>query len=313
MNESLKNAYIQEVIKYLPQTLREDIKNELNANIDDQIENENLSLEDVLLDLGHPRLLAYSYLDEKENVIGPRYKESYYNILKLLIPLVWTIIIVTHLISLLFTGDFNFDDMFSSVTQSTFVVFTYVTVSFIIAEKVNKGENVKDDWSPKDINIKKYSHKTWSRSSSYVGIIFSLIFLVMINRFPELIGINIIGENTNIPFLDLANFDTFKLWFNIALIISVTRLFLRIFFVEYTKTTSLVSVGLNLISLIIVLSIMFNPNLLNPNLSSELSNLGFPEMFSFDFVHNLFRLSGLIILLIFGFDSYKELKYGLTQ
>lgn len=310
MNENLKNAYISEVIKYLPLSLKEDIKMELSANIDAQMENENMSLEDVLLDLGHPKQLAYSYLDNKEYVIGPRYKESYYQTLKLLIPLIWTIIIALDLISFIFTGDYSFSEMFESLNQATFVVFTYVTIGFIIAEKVNKNQDQNKDWHPSQIDIKKNSQKSWSRSSSYVGIIFTILFLVIINRFPHLIGINVIGENTNIPFFNLNDFDTYKTWLNIALIISATRLFLRIFFTEYNKINSSISFILNLISLVIVLAIILNPNLLNPNLSQELTNLGFPELFSFNFIHNLFRLAGLIIFIVFTIDSYKELKYG---
>jgi hypothetical protein len=310
MNELLKKTYIQEVIKYLPETQRQDIREELETNIEAQMENENLSLEDVLLNLGHPKTLAYSYLDKDENVIGPSYKESYYNTLKLLIPLIWVIIVVVNLISLIFTGEFDIVELLSSVWQSTFVVFTYVTVSFIIAEKVTKGKNIHENWHPNDLKINKYSHKTWSRSNSYVGIIFILVLLVIFNRFPELIGINVIGENINVPLLNLNYFDTYLLWVNIALVISATRLFLRLFFVNYTKLTSIVSVSLNLISLVIALIFLLSPQLLNPNLASELANLGFPEVLSFNVINYSFKSTGIIILILFCFESYKELKYG---
>src|SRR6056297_3247989 len=103
MNDLLKKAYIEAVIKHLPTDQKEDIKKELSTIIDDLIESDDKSLEKALLYLGKPKSLAMNYLEQKDYVIGPKYKSLYFQTLKFVIPLIWTIILVLNLVSLLFT------------------------------------------------------------------------------------------------------------------------------------------------------------------------------------------------------------------
>jgi hypothetical protein len=312
MNDLLKEAYIEEVIKYLPLSQREDIKRELNSLIDDSMENEDKSIEQVLIDLGQPKKLAYQYLDESVYVIGPRYKESYYTMLKTLIPIVWLIIIVLNVLSIIFTGDYEFGDILSGVFDSTFVVFTYVTVGFILAEKfVNKEK--EEDWHPSQLKTDKLKEKTWSKTESFVGIIFVLSFMVLLNQFPHIIGINVVGTGDNIPFLDIDNFQPYLLWMNIGLIAAATRLFVRFFMPYYNKISCSISTGLHLISTVIFIVVFTDKDLLNPNLTSQIQAMNFPDFINFDFIHSLFLVMAAIVLIVFVIDTFKEVKYGILK
>jgi hypothetical protein len=312
MNNLLKEAYIEAVIKYLPLSQREDIKKELDSLIEDSMENEGKSIEEVLADLGQPKKFAYQYLDESFYVIGPRYKESYYNMLKTLIPLVWLIIIVLNVLSIIFTGDYNNGDILSGVFNSTFVVFTYVTVGFILAEKfINKDKT--EDWHPSQLNTDKLTQKSWPKSESYIGIVFVLSFMVLLNNFPHIIGINDVGTGDNIPFLNIDGLDTYLILMNIGLISAATRLFVRIFMPYYNKVSCSISIGLHFISALLFIIVFVDKDLLNPNLTSQIQAMNFPEFINFDFIHSLFLVMAGIVFIVFALDTFKEVKYGILK
>jgi hypothetical protein len=313
MNDLLKKAYIHEVVKHLPLNQREDIQKELSTIIDDLIENENMSLEEALISLGKPRDLANNYLDQKAYIIGPRYKTMYFQALKFLIPLIWTIIIIFNLLTLLFSGDFSFESMMSSAFNSTFVVFTYVTVGFMIAERVNVDKEDEEEWHPKELNVEKHQLKTWSKSSSYVGMISLIILMVLFNRFSHLIGINVIGSGDQVAFINQMDYDQFLPWINISLVILITRLFIRLFFPYYTKIACIISISLHALATVIFLFVILNPNFLNPNLTSELQAMNFPDFIDFDFIKNIFILTAIVVSMIFVIESFQEARYGIFK
>ncbi|HKL47203.1 MAG TPA: hypothetical protein VJ878_00920 [Candidatus Izemoplasmatales bacterium] len=313
MNDLLKKAYIEAVIKHLPTDQKEDIKKELSTIIDDLIESDDKSLEKALLYLGKPKSLAMNYLEQKDYVIGPKYKSLYFQTLKFVIPLIWTIILVLNLVSLLFTGYFNFDSIFSGAFNSTFIVFTYITLGFMIAEKVNGVKNDNQSWHPNDLNLDKYELKKWPKSNSYVGIIALLVIMILFNRYAHLIGINIIGSSDQVVFINQANYHQFLPWINLGIMLLLTRLFLRLFFSYYTKLSCIISISLHGIASIILLAVFFNVNFLNPNLTSELQSLNFPEFINFDFIHNIFILIGIVTIIVFIIDTFQEVRYGLFK
>jgi len=306
----MKEVYIEEVIKHLPQEQRDDIKKELETIIEDKMDNEQMTLEEALNDLGHPRDFAYQYLDHKVYLIGPRYKDSYVNTLKFVGPLVWAIIIVLHMFSLLFTGDFNFGELLSALFNSIFIVFTYVTVGFMIAEKVNQDQQSKTTWSVNDLDLSKYERKNYKKSNIYVSLIFILAFAVLINQFPGLIGINVIGSGENIPFLNMARIEPFIVWLNIALVVGATRQFVRFFLAKNNPISSIISVILNTITIVIIMVVFLNPQFLNPNLTDELAALNFPDFIDFNFIHNLFRVMAVIAFIAYVVDTITDLRYG---
>jgi uncharacterized membrane protein len=310
MNDRMKQVYIEEVIKHLPQEQRKDIQTELETIIDDKVENEQKTVEEALNELGNPRDFAYQYLDHDVYLIGPRYKDSYINTLKFVAPLVWAIIIILHMITLLFTGEFNFFELLSVLFNSIFIVFTYVTVGFMIAEKVKQDQHVQESWSVNDLDLTKYESKTYKKANIYVSLIFILGFAILINQFPGLIGINVIGTDENIPFLNLAEIKPFIVWLNIGLIIAATRQFVRFFLAKNNPISSIISIALNTITTAILMIVFLNPNFLNPNLTNELAALNFPDFIDFNFIHNIFRAMAGIVAVAYIIDTIKDLRYG---
>lgn len=313
MNDNLKKAYIEDVVKHLPMNQRQDMRKEISALIDDLMEDDNKTIEDVLQDLGNPKLLALNYLDHDAYLIGPKYKTTYLQTLKFIIPLVWTIIIVFNLLTWLFAGNFSFDSMMSSAFNSTFIVFTYVTLGFMIAEYAHRDKPEETQWKLSDLDIEKHQTKVWPKSSSYIGIISLLVIIILFNRFEYLIGINVIGSNERVIFINTNQYHAFLPWINIALTISITRLFLRLFFPYYTKKSTTISISLNAIATIILMIVFLSTNFINPNLTTELQAMSFPEFINFDFIKHIFILISIIVFITFFIDTIQEIKYGFIK
>lgn len=308
MNEELKNVYIQEVIKYLPTSQRKDVQKELVSIISDQLDHENMTLEDILIELGNPRDLAYQYLDDYPYVIGPRYKESYFNTLKYVLPIVAMALVVLNIIAWIFQGQINFMDFISSIFNTTFISFTYITVGFIIAEKVIQRHGDKDNWHPRNLDISRYKEKPYKKSSIWSGLIIITILLTLFNVFPELIGVHSLGTNEHIAFIDLDQYSNYQPWINIAFILLMLRLFIRFFVNRHNKKATMISIGLHFIASFILVITFISPGLLNPKLTLEFADMNFPEIINYNFIYNIFRLMAGVVIIVFSVDSYKDYR-----
>lgn len=308
MNEDLKNTYIQDVIKYLPRHKKEETQKELSSIIDDQMASEDMSLEDILIEFGHPRDLAGQYLDDYPYVIGPRYKESYYNTLKYVIPIVTLASAFLSLLVWIFQGDITFLDFLSSMFNIIFISFTYITLGFIIAEKIIRRNERQDNWHPKNLDLSKYREKPYKESTIWSGLIIVTTLITLFNVFPDLIGIHSISTDQHIAFIDLDNYSKYLPWLNIAFILLMLRLFTRLFVNRHNKFVMMFSILLHFIASFILVITFISPGLLNPRLSLEFANMNFPEIINYQFIFNIFRLIGLIVITVFIVNSYKDYK-----
>jgi hypothetical protein len=309
MNEELKYVYIQEVIKYLPNSQKKDIEKELDTIIEDQLANENMSLEDVLIELGHPRDLAYGYLeDDHPYVIGPRFKESYFNTLKYVLPIVAMAIASLNILALIFQGEKTFLDFMSSIFNSAFISFTYITVGFIIAEKVINQKETKDNWHPNKLDLSKYREKPYKKSNIWSGLIVVTILIALFNVFPELIGVHSITTNEHIHFIDLDHYSKYQPWINVAFVLLMLRLFIRFFVNKHNKTAMIVSISLHFIASFILVITFLSPGLINPRLTLEFADMNFPEIINYEFIYNLFRIIAGVVIIVFSVDSYKDYR-----
>lgn len=147
----LVNRYVYAVTQHLPINSREDVSNELRANIEDMLP-ENPSESDVrgvLEELGNPMKLADEYSETKRYLIGPSLYDSYFSVLKLVVGIVIVVFASIALISKLFApspdgGLFEmsidiFVSMIVAIIQGITQAFLWVTLTFIILEKTGKS------------------------------------------------------------------------------------------------------------------------------------------------------------------------------
>lgn len=220
--ENMKNYvdnYIYDVVRRLPKEQRDDVSLELRTLIEDMLE-DGSDIEAVLKQLGRPSELAEKYRERPRYLISPDQFDSYIETLKKVVPIAAIVGVVFGVIQEV-VGHFlqnpgvinTFTDV-SKVIGKTFgssvglgislmfqaVVWT--TVAFVVIDYTQYKKKSKE-WSIDELpQMPNEKLKSISRSETIVGIVFSIIFTVVIITslyfaFPSLINIS----NTSVVIL----------------------------------------------------------------------------------------------------------------
>ncbi len=222
--------YIYAVTKRLPASMREDVKAELDANIQDMMaedpENETLLLQKLHM-LGHPRVLANNYRGKDRYVVSPEYYDDYLTTLKI----VGTIFIIVSLVTgflqaLTSTPDPFFPKIVENVLNTVFnhlwegllMAFAWTTIGFWIASSVNRNRN-SEEWKLSDLpDLPENKSVAISRFGTIVelivGVSFSLIFIILLRN-----GIPFFNQSVIDPFMPF-----FYLSVGLDLIVGITKL-----------------------------------------------------------------------------------------
>ena len=196
--------YIYAVTKRLPQAQREEVANDLRANLADMIGDApktDAEILEILRNLGHPRVLANNYRGKERTVVAPEYYDDYLNVLKVVATIVVVVNVVTGIISILTTSlptDFVvlletiFENVFGNIWESLLMAFAWTTIGFWIAGAVGSKQH-KDEWKISD--LPELPHPN-SVKISRIGVAFELIFGVSFG----IIGLILI--NNGIPYLN---------------------------------------------------------------------------------------------------------------
>lgn len=153
--------YIYAVTQKLPQEQRKDIATELRGLILDMLEQrgkkENVKesdIEEVLLELGHPRELADQYRGSKKYLIGPDLYDSYIYLLKIVLSIVSISIAISFIIkSVLHPMNIleHFVDMILSIVLTLPATFGWLTFVFALGELFGAKTNINQNWKPSDL------------------------------------------------------------------------------------------------------------------------------------------------------------------
>ena len=137
----LVETYLYHVGRQLPQKQKNDIIDELRANILDQLESldkpiEDKDIEDLLITLGSPDQIAKAYTQDVKCVIGPELVDTYWTVLKFVLIGV-TIAYAVIGIILMATTDFTVAKLtqsiirfFAQTWQTGLSVYAMVTLIF---------------------------------------------------------------------------------------------------------------------------------------------------------------------------------------
>lgn len=206
----LVERYIAAVKRELPTRSREDIGRELEANIMDKIDAleeqhgplNQQQVNDLLLEMGHPRTVAREFYPPKPLVsvqLMPIYLNTLYMVLGILF-VISSLEVATRWLSgsemtlfLLMKG------LLSSFLNAGYFAFTWVTIAFIVMTRDNKKQqdNESCQWSPAQLPsaLNSWQH---IRLQDIFTDLASLLFLALIIWYPILRpgpGINSIFNN----------------------------------------------------------------------------------------------------------------------
>jgi hypothetical protein len=310
----LTERYIYDVVRRLPSSQRSDVAKEIRGLVEDMLSSrtETPGKEDiqaVLLALGNSAELADKYRDSGRYLIGPAYYDLYLMILRIVLAAVAFGITIALLITNFFEPDRNvvggFAEIVSGVISACFQAFAYVTIIFALMERFQKGKTAANrlPWHPDRLPKIPSRNARIPKAGCIVGIIFSVLFILIFNASPHLLGIMISDDLTLIPlFEDTVLLDNL-IFININLFLGLSAEFLKLIWGSYTWKLAVIIGCMNLASLILLVFVLGNPAVWNTDLPAQLYRImGNENIQVSDFAYYLqmFR-SGLIVLLALGY------------
>lgn len=339
LNNSLTDRYVYAVVKHLPAKQREDIEMEIRSLVDDMLhdlypdkEADPESVSAVLAELGNPSVLADRYRDKKTFLIGPEYFDVYFIVLKIVLAAVTGGMVIAMTLKNVVTPPANFlifaAELVSTVLGAVFQGFAWVTIIFALIERY-ADPSVKNDlsdikgiskpWKPEDLPLIPEKNALIRKSEPIVGIIFGVLFLVVLNTAPQIIGVIFtLNESAQmIPFFNLDHFSNFLPLLNVIICLGLLKESFRLFEGKHTLRLSAASLILGACSLVLTISVISNPDFWNQNFVQDFADFmnitGFGDADPDKIISNIFK--GVIALSVFGFvvetitNFYKAIRY----
>lgn len=324
------NRYVFAVTKSLPEKQRLDIEKELRTLIDDMIEQNQeegsyeSKVQEVLLELGDPEVLADNYRGSKRYLIGPQYYEKYVLILKIVFGAVLAGISIAIFVESIFSNQQKiFDivpDYFGAVYSGLLQAFALTTIAFMIAERNSmnmiKGRSEKNTWSPSQLPAVPDKKAIIPISEPIVSIIFTTIFIVLLYSTPQLLAAYISSDSgmTVIPVFSFEVIKGYRILLIFILVLSIFKEVLKLYSRRWTLKLSIIIAALVVVTTVMILAIFTNNSIWNPNFSNEIvkhMNLNFDFISIWPKIKNTFIAAIVLTSAIdISITLYKGTRYN---
>jgi len=304
----LIKRYIYAVTHKLPEAQRADIEQELQGLIEDMLDQRvhggeytAKDVEEVLMELGPPHGMAAGYRNSKRYLISPEIFDLYVTVLKTVLVSIVIALSVVFAIELIVTpgdiaallGDYLVS-LFTGITQ----VFTGVTIAFGIMEYsgVKSRRLTQKEWKPSRLQPIPHPNLKIKRSEPIVGIIFAVLFMVLITVALDFFGVRVMKDSqstVSIPFFNPEVFKAYLPLFWILIAFNLLKEFLKLYTGKWTKGLFLTQILFNLLTFLFAWITFADPQIWNTGFMSEMVQYGLlsPGSESFETVGYIWRLS----------------------
>ncbi|NLE14504.1 MAG: hypothetical protein GX626_01365 [Spirochaetales bacterium] len=186
MHDLIKR-YVEETVRHLPVKEREEVALELETNIEDMLGGDSSTekVEETLLALGSPAILARQYRGKERYLIGPETFDLYVMVLKIVSLVVGLVTMVITFISLFFAAEsIGLPQMIAEVLASVFSglssAFLYVTITFAIMSYYQVNTEL-EEWNLKALHALEEAPTRRIKKSDSIGEMVGLsIFFVLL-------------------------------------------------------------------------------------------------------------------------------------
>ncbi len=235
---NLIDNYIAEVGKHLPRRNRADIQAEIRSTLEDMLEERKQAQEsldesavmELLKEYGAPRKVAESYVGPRY-LIGPRMYPFFVIVTRIVFIVLITITLAGIGISLAKSGLTGLEFLKTlgssmlSLVGGLIAAFGNIVLVFAILERVlpkTDFEKELEDWDPKELASEPDPDRV-GIGEQIVGIFFMVLFLVVLNLYPNLIGIGFFSEGhwTFITPMLTKAFFSYLPWINILILLHI--------------------------------------------------------------------------------------------
>ena len=296
METELIKRYTLAVTQKLPESQRADIEKELNGLIEDMLDDRlqgheatRNDVEAVLVELGDPAALADKYRDSKRYLIGPEVFPVYTSILKIVFFAVGIAMLVVFAIQTIINPQeilhYFVQALINSITA--FVqAFAWVTGVFAVLEfsGVSKKSIQKEAakvWTPADLPEIPDDNYQISRAEPIAGIIFIILFLVLVTFSINLLGVWVSqqdGPITVIPFFNEAVFRSFLPFIWGVTAVSIAQEIIKLINRKQTLRLLALEALICVLHFALAFYMFAGPQIWNPNFMQQLAESGLAAM-----------------------------------
>lgn len=317
---NLIDRYVTEVGKHLPRKIRLDIEAELRSTLEDMLEDrgqlaegqtDEALVEELLQEYGAPKKVAATY-QSHQFLIGPGLFNTYVLVLKIVLAALTLALTIASAISL-FGESMNSLEILetlggfsTSLISALIAAFGNVTIVFAILERVLPASEFEDDeeWTPAELTKAPEPNQV-STGEMIAGIVFTAAGLIILNFYPQIIGIWNMEDGEWVRFVTLSEaFFRYLSWINLSGILTIA---LNIWLLRqgvWNALTRWAHIGLQLIGIGIAAAMLRGPSLLtvSPNVADLEAGLILAKIFSI-----MIPVALLIVIVVSTIEIVKDI------
>jgi hypothetical protein len=309
----LQERYIAAGLKHIPPAEKDGVEKSMRRIIAERLQERGDASEEtereVLRGLGSPRILAEKQLTEPPHLIGPELYGTYFLIVKI----VMIVAVIGTLIGN--TIDFIVNDVellryfaisFATAISAAIGAFGWVTLVFAIMERTAKQKiltEIQEDWSLADLPEKEAPQKPFSRVGVIIGIIFTVLFIILVNQYSHLVGFyyTMDGSREMIPILNQEVFRSYLPYINGMLVLQLLFSASKLVFRKWTYPVATANLILNVLSFVLLWFILQDAAILNPELVAKIAEATDGQRV----LNTAFNSIKAVFLFIFLLDSFE--------
>ncbi len=312
------DRYVHAVTERLPEETREDVARELRVNIEDMLP-DNATKEDVrtvLEKLGNPNVLSNEYRQVKRYLIGPAMYDTYVPILKLVVGIAAIAFAFLALIGVIAEPTKHISAMIVDVLSAAFegavMAFLWVTLIFVLLERVNIQEGSlplkKKKWSVDDLPpIVQHPGSRIKRSEIVISLFFTVVFTSILLFRPELFSWYELRDNSLQlvgPFFDIVQLQNYIPAIAILAVIQLGLSIYKFLVLRWTLPLAIINT-LNNLGIVLLVCLMLNDHsLFNQSLFSYIAGVFNTSVGGVEVILSRGSLVFMIIFVILcGIDS----------
>lgn len=196
---------------------------------------------------------------------------------------------------------------FATAISAAIGAFGWVTLVFAIMEKTAKQKiltEIQEDWSLADLPEKEKPQKPFSRVEVIIGIIFTVLFIILVNQYSQLLGFYYTLDGSiqeMIPLLNQEVFRSYLPYINGMLVLQLLFSASKLVFRKWTYPVATANLILNVLSFVLLWFILQDKAILNPELVTKIGEATDGQRV----LNTAFNSIKAVFLFIFLLDSFE--------
>lgn len=309
----LQERYIAAGLKHIPPAEKDGVEKAMRRIIAERLQERGDASEEtereVLRGLGSPRILAEKQLKEPPHLIGPELYGTYFLIVKIVMIVAVIGTLIGNTIDFIVNGETilrYIAQSFAAAIGVAIGAFGWVTLVFAIMEKTAKQKiltEIQEDWSLADLPEKEAPQKPFSRVGVIIGIIFTVLFIILVNQYTHLVGFyyTMDGSREMIQMLNQEVFRSYLPYINGLLVLQLLFSASKLVFRKWTYPVATANLILNVLSFVLLWFILQDAAILNPELVAKIAEATDGQRV----LNTAFNSIKAVFLFIFLLDSFE--------